>query len=67
MSDFISEDRNYKNIDILRKLAFEDLNGAIIYGLKVIIDDILFRNQLVAKNTFEAYNYLVIKHCDDII
>ena len=65
MADFISEDRKYENVKFMRKLAFEDLDEAIIYGLRVTIEGLLSRNQLVAKNTFKAYNDMIIKHCKD--
>jgi len=62
LADFISEDRKYENVKAMRELAFEDLDKAIIYGLKVTIEGLLYRNQLVAKNTFEAYNDIVINN-----
>lgn len=66
LSDFLAEDRQYENSKTMRKLAFEDLNGTVIYGLKLQMESFLFKNQLLSKNIFEAYNDMIIKHCDDI-
>lgn len=65
VADFISEDRKFENAKVMRKLAFEDLDQAAIYGLKVTMEGLLYKSKLVAKDTFEAYNDLLIKHCED--
>lgn len=66
VADFISEDRKFENSKIMRNLAFENLDQAAVYGLKVTMEGLLYRNQLVAKDTFKAYNDLIIKNCEDI-
>lgn len=60
IADFISEDRKYENSKIMRKLAFENIDETIIYGLKFTIEGLLYRNQLIAKDALEAYNDIII-------
>lgn len=66
LSDFLDEDRQYENSKIMRKLAFEDLNETVIYGLKLQMEGFFIKNLLLSKNMFEAYNDMIIKHYDDI-
>lgn len=66
LSDFLAEDRQYENSKIMRKLAFENLDKAVIYGLKLQTEGFFIKNLLLSKNMFEAYNDMIIKHYDDV-
>ena len=57
IADFLSDDRKWENTDYFRSLALENLDEALIYGLKITIDGLLKRDRLIADNTFKAYNY----------
>ena len=57
IADFLSDDRKWENTGYFRSLALENLDEALIYGLKITIDGLLKRDRLIADNTFKAYNY----------
>lgn len=65
LSDFLAEDRKYKNSESMRKSAFDDLDGTVIYGLKLQMESFLLKDLLLSKNIFEAYNDMIIKYCDN--
>lgn len=56
IADLISEDRNYKDIDDMRKIAFEDINEAILKALKFNIEDVMKKNSRIPAHTINAYN-----------
>lgn len=56
VSDSVSYDRDYKDVERLRKMAFEDINSAV---KEVCISKILLliqRNKKINFNTMELYN-----------
>ena len=65
LSDFLAEDRQYENSKEMEELAFENLDAAVIYGLKLQMEGFFIKNLLLSKNMFEAYNDMIINHCED--
>ena len=61
MSDFISEDRQYDNVEYMRSLAFENLDKAVIYGLKIQMEFLFEQNKPIAVNMLNAYNDIILK------
>lgn len=61
MSDFISEDRQYDNVEYMRSLAFENLDKAVIYGLKIQMEFLFEQNKPIAVNMLKAYNDIILK------
>lgn len=61
IADITSSDRNYEDVDIVRKLAFEDINKCMLYILKYIINNLIEKNSLICLDTVEAYNYYYLK------
>ena len=40
MADYIEPNRDFPGVDKLRKLAYEDLDAAMVLGLKMSLEDI---------------------------
>ena len=64
LADFLAEDRQYENSKEMEELAFENLDAAVIYGLKLQMEGFFIKNLLLSKNMFEAYNDMILDHCD---
>ena len=62
LADFTSEDRNYKDIDIMRKLADTDIDKAMLYSLTYTINKLTSLKTSIHPDTVDAYNEIVIKH-----
>ena len=62
IADITSSDRNYEDVDIVRKLAYKDINECMLY----ILNNLIEKNSLICLDTIEAYNYyyLKIKNCN---
>lgn len=61
IADFISEDRDFKGVDELRKLAYKSLDGTMMEGLAYVIKDLIEDNKPIHPDTFEAYNEIALK------
>lgn len=59
LADFTSEDRNYEDVDIMRKLVDQDMNDAMLYSLKYTITDLVNKGCAVHPDTLFAYNAVV--------
>jgi len=60
-ADFISADRSYPDVDVMRKLANENLDSAMLYSLKYTINDLVSKSLLVHPDTLECYNWILEK------
>lgn len=56
IADFISAERNYNGVDIMREKAKRSLDEAIVEGLSFTIKDLIDRELLVHPDTLDAYN-----------
>lgn len=61
IADITSEDRSYDDVDVVRNLAFKDINKCLVYILQYIINDLIYKNSLICIDTIEAYNYYFLK------
>lgn len=61
-ADFISADRSYPDVDIMRQKAEESLDSAMLYSLKYTIHDLVSKSLLVHPDTLECYNWILEKY-----
>lgn len=59
IADFISEDRDYPDVDVIREKAWRSLREAKEYGLAYTIADNTKKGRRVGANTVEAYKELI--------
>lgn len=56
MADLISDDRDYKDVGRMRKLAEKNLDRAMCEALRFSISDSVSKGNSIPISTFEAYN-----------
>jgi nicotinate-nucleotide adenylyltransferase len=57
IADFVSAERNYNGVDIMREKAKRSLDEAIVEGLGFTIKDLIDRGErFVHPDTIDAYN-----------
>lgn len=61
IADFISDDRDYKGVDEIRKLAYKGLDKVMMEGLAYTVKDLSKSNKPIHPNTFGAYNEIALK------
>ena len=61
IADFTSADRNYKDVDDIRKSANIDLNSTMELTLKFTINDLTAKGCVVHPDTVDAYNDILNK------
>ncbi|MBE6876601.1 MAG: HD domain-containing protein [Ruminococcus sp.] len=61
IADMISEERDYKGVDKMRRLAQKDLQTAMLEALQDALTSVMKKNGLLSQNTIEAYNYYILK------
>jgi nicotinate-nucleotide adenylyltransferase len=60
LADFTSKDRNYPDVNIMRKLVDKSLDEAFIYALKYSIIDLTEQGKAIHPDTVSAYNQTVL-------
>ena len=55
-ADFISAERDYRDVDIMREKAFSDIDDAMLYGLRFTISDLVHRKLPIHSNAIHCYN-----------
>lgn len=60
VADFTSADRNYSDVDVMRRYADESLNAAITYGVAYTIRDLVDQGRAVHPDTVALYNAIVL-------
>lgn len=56
IADFISAERDYDGVEIMREKAKRSLDGAIVEGLSFTIKDLIDNGRVVHPDTLDAYN-----------
>ncbi len=56
IADFISAERDYDGVDIMREKAKRSLDEAIVEGLGFTIKDLVNRNMVIHPDTISAFN-----------
>lgn len=59
-ADFISADRKYKDVDVVRKLADISLEHAILYTSRYTIEKLVSADKLIHPATVECYNDMLL-------
>ena len=60
VADFTSADRNYPDVDVMRRFADQSLEAAIRYGVEYTIRDLINRGKVVHLDTVAVYNDIVL-------
>ena len=60
LADFTSKDRNYPDVNIMRRLVDKSLNEAFVYALKYSIIDLTERLKAIHPDTVAAFNQAVL-------
>ena len=60
IADFISEERDYNGVDIMREKARRSLDEAIVEGLSFTIKDLIDAGRVVHTDTLGAYNDAIV-------
>ena len=58
-ADFISADRDYPDVGVMRTLAEKSLDEAMIYSIKYTVNKLLLDTRIVHPDTLNCYNYLL--------
>ena len=61
LADFTSADRDYDDVDVMRRLVDEDADEAMRYALAYTIGELTQKQAPVHPDTFGAYNELTLK------
>lgn len=61
IADFTSEDREYPGVEEIKKVAYQDLEKAMIEGLSFSIKELSLNKIPIHIDTIEAYNELLLK------
>lgn len=59
LADYIEPMRNFNGVHELRKLAYENLDEALLLSFNNTIKYVIDRGQLIHKDTIEARNYIL--------
>lgn len=62
IADFISDERNYPDVDIMRAESEKSLEAGMIYGLSFVISDLVRRRRAVHPDALAAYNELILNN-----
>ena len=62
VADFISADRNYPEVDDVRRAAEISLEKAMMLGLEFCIHEIVERKQVLHPDSVDAYNEIILKN-----
>ena len=65
IADMISEDRDYKGVGKMRKLAFENLQDAMFEAIRDSAVAILKKGVMLPQYTIAAYNYYLMRQNQD--
>lgn len=61
LADLTSADRDYPDVDYMRKLVKKNIEESMIYALQYSVSDVTGRKSLLPRHTIEAYNGYVYK------
>ncbi|MBO4693235.1 MAG: bis(5'-nucleosyl)-tetraphosphatase (symmetrical) YqeK [Clostridia bacterium] len=61
LADFTSADRDYNDVDVMRRLVDKSENEALVYALEYTIKELLEKGAAIHPDTVSAYNYIVLK------
>lgn len=62
LADFISADRDYKDVDIMRKMVDESKEKGLLYATGYTIKSVIKKQNVLHPDTVNAYNWLINKY-----
>ena len=60
VADFTSADRTYPDVEVMRRLADESLERAMVYGIDYTVRELLTAGRVIHPDTVAAYNHIVL-------
>lgn len=60
-ADFISDERDYDGVEIMREKAYRDIDEAMLFGLEFTISNLAQHNRLIHRDAVDCYNEILIK------
>lgn len=64
IADYISDERDYPDVDIMRLLAFENLDKAALYSLKYSLRSLTEKEKVIHPDSLSFYNELIINKAE---
>lgn len=61
IADFISAERDYDDVDVMRALAAVSLEKAMLYALRYTVPDLVKKGQTIHKDSISLYNELILE------
>ncbi|MDO5123729.1 MAG: bis(5'-nucleosyl)-tetraphosphatase (symmetrical) YqeK [Eubacteriales bacterium] len=61
IADFISEERDYPDVDVMRRESQKSLEDGMRYALKYVITDLISRGKTVHPDALSAYNEVILQ------
>ncbi|MCQ2449968.1 MAG: bis(5'-nucleosyl)-tetraphosphatase (symmetrical) YqeK [Clostridia bacterium] len=61
LADFTSADRDYDDVDVMRRLVDESMDKAMAYALRYTVLDLAERNLAIHPDTLSAFNEIMLK------
>lgn len=61
LADFTSADRDYEDVDVIRRFVDESLEKAFLYALQYSIEDLVKNGRAVHEDTVNAYNEVILQ------
>lgn len=65
LADFTSAERNYPDIDVIRRYAEVSLEEGMLYGIRFILSRLLDRGALISPDALDAYNEILLNQNDE--
>lgn len=65
LADFISADRNYDDVEIMRKKVEESMEAGMLYSMRYTIVNLVNQCKEIHPDTLEAYNWVVEQKGND--
>jgi len=60
IADLISADRVYEDVGNMRKIAYADLDRAMLEGVKFCLSSVIAKGKVIPVHTLDAYNYFTM-------
>ena len=60
VADFISADRDYKDVEVVRRLAYISLEHAILYTSRYTVNKMVSQDLLLHPATVDCYNDMLM-------
>ncbi len=59
LADYIGEERNYEDVDIMRRETFASMERGLVYALTYTLQDLATRHKTIHPDTLAAYNQII--------